>query len=132
MYLCDTNVLSELSRPKPNPSVLAWLAKIDQLRFSVVTVEELYFGLSWRPNARIQIWLEALLEDCDVLPILPEIARISGELRGHLMAIGKPRTQADLMIAATALFHDHVLVTRNIRDFQDCGVRLLDPFGEME
>jgi toxin FitB len=128
MYLCDTNVLSELARPQPDANVLAWLAKVDRLILSAITVEELYFGLSWHPNPRIARWLEALLADSTVLPVTSEVARLGGELRGKLMASGRPRTQADLLIAAAARHHDLVLVTRNLRDFSDCGISLFDPF----
>lgn len=128
MYLVDTNVLSELARPQPNPAVLAWLATVDSLNVSVITVEELHFGLSWRPNPRIEKWLESLLEVCNILAVTPEIARAAGQLRGQLQAQGKPRTQSDLLIAATALQHGYVLATRNTRDFQECGVSLLNPF----
>lgn len=129
MYLCDTNVLSELARPQPNPGVLRWVSAVDQLILSAITVEELFFGLAWRPNRKIEVWLEGLLEVSIILPVTAEIAQLGGELRGQLMAQGKPRTQADMLIAATARCHGHILVTRNTRDFLECGVKLLDPFS---
>lgn len=65
---------------------------------------------------------------CKLLSLTPEIARRSGELRGKLRGKGKTHTQADMMIAATAQIHQLTLVTRNIRDFDSCGIPLLNPF----
>jgi toxin FitB len=53
MFLCDTNIISELSRPNPNSGVIEWIDKIDLLTISVITVEEIYFGLAAKPNQRI-------------------------------------------------------------------------------
>lgn len=62
-----------------------------------------------------------------MLPITAAIAREAGELRGQLQTQGKPRTQADLLIGATAKIHQFTLVTRNARDFEGCGIVLLNP-----
>lgn len=64
-----------------------------------------------------------------MLPVTPEIASLAGTLRGKMRADGETRTQADMLIAATARLHDLVLVTRNERDFQGCGIRVLNPFS---
>ncbi len=128
MYLVDTNILSELARPEPDPGVLAWASEISRVAVSVVTAEELYFGLAWKPRPKVRAWVEAFLDEhCDLLPITPEIARGAGELRGRLRAQGVNRSQADMLIAATAQAHDLILVTHNVRDFEGCPVRLLDP-----
>jgi predicted nucleic acid-binding protein len=127
--LVDTTVLSELSRAEPNPGVLAWAATVQELWISVVTVEEIRFGLAWRPNPRVQTWFDRFLrEQVEVLPITESIASQAGHLRGSLRARGEQRTQADLLIAATALAHGLVVVTRNTRDFASTGVAVLDPF----
>ena len=62
-------------------------------------------------------------------PVTIEIARCSGALRRGFAARGQQRTQADMLIAATAQVNQLTLVTRNVRDFEDCGVTLLDPFS---
>jgi predicted nucleic acid-binding protein len=126
--LCDTNVLSELARPRPNAGVAEWAQEISSIAVSVITVEEIAYGLSWKPNPRILGWFQEFLLDSEILPITAEIAERSGRLRGTLQARGKSRTQADMLIAATAQFHGLTLVTRNARDFEDCGLSLLDPF----
>jgi toxin FitB len=127
--LCDTNLISELARPQPNPGVLVWAAGVSSIWVSVITVEEIFYGLSAKPNLRIQTWFEGFVERyCKLLPITAEIAQRSSELRGQLRGEGKTHTQADMMIAATAQIHQLTLVTRNIRDFDGCGIPLLNPF----
>ncbi|YAF95381.1 MAG: type II toxin-antitoxin system VapC family toxin [Nodularia sp. CChRGM 3473] len=128
-FLCDTNIISELARPQPNSGVIIWGAKVTSITISVITVEEILYGLTSKPNLRIQTWFENFLENyCQILPITTEIAKRSGELRGQQRVIGKTHTQADMMIAATVQIHQLTLVTRNIRDFDGCGIPLLNPF----
>jgi len=64
-----------------------------------------------------------------ILPIIEAIARQAGELRGKLQTEGKVRTQADILIAATAKIYGLTLVTRNVKDFQGCNLTILDPFA---
>ena len=131
MMLVDTNVLSELSRARPDPSVLVWAGTVDHVHLSVVTVEEVQFGLACRPNTRVSGWFDVFLaESATVLPITDEIARRAGALRGQLRARGQERTQADMLIAATAAVHRLTIVTRNTKDFAGCGLPVLNPFGE--
>lgn len=128
--LVDTNIISELARPRPNPGVLAWASRQSSISLSVVTVEELYYGLAWKPNQRVSDWLEGFLSSrCEVLPVTVEVAKRCGTLRGLLTARGIRRTQADLLIAATAEVHQLTLVTRNVGDFQECAIALLNPFS---
>ncbi len=128
--LVDTNVISELTRRDPNPGVLSWADSVSSVLVSAVTIEEIYFGLARKPNHRIQEWIERFFaEDCRICPVTFEIARCSGVLRGGLAARGRQRTQADMLIAATAQVNQLPLVTRNARDFDGCGVALLDPFS---
>jgi predicted nucleic acid-binding protein len=95
----------------------------------VVTLEEVSYGLSWRPNPEIQAWFDRFLaESCTVLPVTAEIARQAGALRGRFRLGGRQRTQADMLIAATAQAHQLALATRNVRDFDGCGIPLVNPF----
>jgi predicted nucleic acid-binding protein len=127
--ICDTNVVTELGRREPNPGVRHWAAQTSRIVVSAVTVEEIEYGLAWHPRPHsLAWWRDTLAKRCDVVPIDAEIARQAGELRGRLQAQGKPRTQADMLIAATALVHDLAVVTRNERDFMECGVAVLNPF----
>lgn len=129
-HLCDTNILAELARPEPNPGVMEWASTVTTIAISVVTVEEIAYGLAWRPNRRVQRFFEAFLPDCcDVLPITDTTAWLAGRLRGELQRNGQTRTQADMLIAATAQQHGLTLVTRNVKDFEGCQVALLNPFS---
>ncbi|MEQ9371478.1 MAG: type II toxin-antitoxin system VapC family toxin [Coleofasciculus chthonoplastes F3-SA18-01] len=129
IFLCDTNIISELARPQPNPGVLEWSTEISSIVLSVITIEEITYGLTSKPNVRIQNWFNQFLNTyCQIMPITDEIAQRCGELRGQLRTQGKPRSQADMLIAATAQVHQLTLVTRNIRDFEDCGILILNPF----
>ena len=128
--LLNTNVLSELARPRPDPRVVDWAGGLSTVILSVVTVEEVFFGLSAKPSPRIARWFENFLaSDCRILEVTTPIARHAGVLRGQLATRGRPRTQADMLIAATAALHGLTLATRNERDFKDCGVTVVNPFA---
>lgn len=128
--LCDTNIISELSRVRPDAGALAWAEQLQSAHLSVVTVEEIHFGLAWKDNPRIRQWFELFLQQqCEILPVTPAIARQAGEWRGLFQAHGETRSQADMLIAATAAIHGLPLVTRNVKDFKGCGISLINPFS---
>lgn len=129
MHLLDTNVVSEIMRPRPAPRVLSWIRALPAAAISVVTLEELSFGLALKPNPRMDAVLQEFLAGgCAVLPVTDAIARRCGGMRAQLRREGQVRTQADLLIAATAAEHRLTLATRNAGDFSGCGVPVLDPF----
>ena len=127
--LCDTNIISELARPQPNPGVLSWSESVATIALSVISLEEIVYGLAAKPNSRIQDWFDSFLQaGCQIIPVTAEVAKRAGDLRGSLKTVGQTRTQADMLIAATAQIHQLTLVTRNVRDFEGCGISLLNPF----
>jgi toxin FitB len=129
--LVDTNVISEVAKAKPNPTVLAWLGAQPELGLSVISVDELWFGLTAKPHQRLREQIEYLIDaHCRVFDITAEIARHAGVLRGQLARRGRIREQPDMLIAATAAVHGLTLATRNTRDFKDCGILLFDPFND--
>jgi hypothetical protein len=133
MYLLDTNVLSELRRPRPHAGLVAWLTSIapEQLFISVVTLGELQAGVE---NARqrdsagaeiIESWIDDVAASYNVLPMDAGAFRYWARLM-H----GKPADLiADAMIAATAVVHNLTVATRNLRDFERLGVPAFNPFG---
>lgn len=129
-FLCDTNIISELARPQPDPDVVAWSENVTSIALSVITLEEITYGLTAKPNTRIQAWFQNFLNTyCQIIPITPEIAQSAGELRGRFRLQGITRSQADMLIAATAQIRQLTLVTRNTRDFEGCEISLLNPFN---
>jgi toxin FitB len=134
MQLVDTNVLSELVRQAPNKGVLRWLESCQSnhptLNISVITIDEITFGISRRPSARLMNWLDSLIQLHNIVPVTEAIARRAGEIRAQFESKGLIRTQADMLIAATAQLQGFTLVTRNINDFDGCGITILNPFSQ--
>ena len=132
MYLLDTNIVSELRRPRPHAGLIAWLSGIapDQLFISAVTLGELQAGVEnvrQRDTGRAEIiegWIDSVAASYNVLPMDGGAFRCWARLM-H----GKPTDLiADAMIGATATVHNLTVVTRNMRDFDRLGVPALDPF----
>lgn len=128
-FLCDTNVLSEVMKPQGSDLVIEWFSSQEVVRLSVVAVEEVHWGLTYKDARKQLAWFERFLElRAEVLDVTPAIATRCGVLRGQMRKRGIIGTQADMLVAATAAVHSLILVTRNIRDFEDCGVPLFNPF----
>jgi toxin FitB len=129
-FLVDTHIVSELTKRRPNPGVIAWAGTVTDQQLSAISVDELRFGLARRPDMRIITWLEQYIRQHSILPVTQEIAERAGAMRGNFSRKGIVREQADMLIAATAQQHNLTLVTRNTRDFEGCGIGLLNPFTE--
>jgi predicted nucleic acid-binding protein len=129
IVLADTNVISEFVKSTPDAQVMRWLQSVQLMAISAVTLEEAHFGLAWQPNTRKLALFNALVERMHtVYPITPVIAQRGGALRGQFQAQGITRSTPDMLIAATAIEHQLVLATRNVRDFLGCGVQVVNPF----
>ena len=132
MVLADTNVISEFVKSTPDAQVMRWLASLQSLAISAVTLEEAHFGLAWQPNTRkLALFNGLLAQMLTVYAISPSIAQRGGALRGQFQAQGITRSAPDMLIAATAIEHQLVLATRNVRDFLGCGVQIVNPFDAL-
>ncbi len=132
MQLVDTNIISELMFQRPNAGVLAWAEQAQtgggRIAISAITVDEIIYGLARRPHAAKIAWFYGFLARQAVLEVSETIARGAGELRAMLSLRGQVRSQPDMLIAGTARTHALTLVTRNVRDFEGCGIAVLNPF----
>ena len=133
MQLVDTNVISELMRPAPNSGVRNWarlaVSASAEIFVSVITIDEVMYGLTRRPRGAALLMFENFLADAKVLPVTEAIARRGGEMRALQSLRGHVREQPDMLIAATAQVHALTVVTRNVRDFEGCGIAILNPFS---
>ncbi len=137
-FLLDTNVPSELTRPRSDAGVERWLneANDDELHLSVISLGELAKGIAILPESRrrreLQGWIEGTLRlwfEGRILPINDAIAERWGVLAGECQLRGTPLGTTDGLIAATALEHDLVVVTRNVKDFSGLGVVVVNPWS---
>lgn len=135
--LLDTNVLSELLRAEPQPAVLAWFAAQPsaQLWTSAVTQAEMLTGVRLLPSGRRRSALDAAVQamfaqdfNGRVLPFGSAAAAIYAEIVSQRRSAGRPVSQFDAQIAAIARQHGHALATRNLADFDGCGLVLVNPW----
>jgi toxin FitB len=132
MYLLDTNVISEMRRPRPNAAVVAWISAIpsEELFLAAITLGELQAGVEMTRQQdpakakEIERWIDAVAGTHNILPADGVIFRQWAQLMQH--------RSVDLIegaiIAATALVHNMTVATRNSRDFERLGVPAVNPF----
>ncbi len=132
MYLLDTNVVSELRRVKPHGAVVAWLSGVPEtdLYLSAVTIGELQSGIEKMRSQNtgkameIELWLEQVSAAYNILSMDARAFRCWAQLMHGAQKV----LAMDAMIAATALVHKLVVVTRNTVDFQYFSVATINPF----
>ena len=131
-YLLDTNVVSELRKPKPHGAVLQWIQDVSDtdLHISAVTIGEIQAGIEMTREqdepkaAELEHWLELVAASFNVIPMDARAFRVWA----GLMHRTSDTLYEDAMIAATAKLHKLTVVTRNVTDFKQFGVTVLNPF----
>jgi predicted nucleic acid-binding protein len=132
--LLDTNVLSEMVRPKPEPKVLAFLLAQDSPFISALTLHELMFGAERAHDgarrAKLNLWISGIQSQFAerIVDIDGEIASVAGRLRAAAANAGHAVDAMDSLIAACAVSRDATIATRNLRDFAPLGIQLINPW----
>ena len=136
-FLLDTNCISELVRPTPEPRVLSWMAAADEslLFLSVLTFGEIRKGVAGLPQGKrrtlLETWLELDLRvrfSGRILPVDAAITDRWGLIAAGAKRQGRPLSATDGLLAATALHHDLTIASRNVSDFASTQVPLLNPW----
>jgi predicted nucleic acid-binding protein len=133
MFLLDTNVVSELRKPRPHGAVVQWVQGVpdSDLHISAVTIGEIQSGIELTREqdeskaAELERWLELVSSSFNVVPMNADCFRTWA----RLMHRASDTLYEDAMIAATAKHHEFTVVTRNVTDFKDFGVKVFNPFA---
>ena len=132
-YLVDANVLSEATKPDPNPAVLAWLKQNErEIGVDPFILGEIRFGILLLPAGKrrqnLDRWFREGVAKVHCVAWEAATGMRWAKLLADLRASGQAMPIKDSLIAATALVHGFILVTRNVRDFRKAGVKMFDPF----
>jgi predicted nucleic acid-binding protein len=133
-FLVDANVLSEPTKPVPNPSVVTWLRRNEpQFVVDPIVLGEIRFGILLLPRGakrrRLEAWFDQGVARLECLSWEAETGLQWAALLARLRTAGRAIPVKDSLVAATALTHDLTVVTRNRPDFEAAGVRVVDPFS---
>jgi predicted nucleic acid-binding protein len=132
-YLVDANVLSEPTKPSPDPNVIKWLRENErEIAVDPIILGELRFGILLLPKGKrrtkLERWFESGVQRIQCLPWEQETGLRWAALLARLRTSGLAMPIKNSWIAATALVHGLIIATRNRTDFQKAGVKLVDPF----
>lgn len=133
-YVVDANVLSEATKPAPDPRVVDWLRRNErEIVIDPVILGEIRFGILLLPagkrRRRLERWFDEGVARVVCLPWDAATGLRWARLLARLRAAGQSMPVKDSLIAATALAHGLTVATRNVRDFKKAGVKVVDPFG---
>jgi toxin FitB len=137
MILIDTNIISEMMKPAPDPKVISWIDQQDimHLYISTITIAELAYGINVLPAGNRRNYLEKAFNsvvreafEYRIFTFDEVAAHHYGMIMSQRKNIGKPMSMADGQIAAIAHAHNCTLATRNINDFSDSKLDLINPF----
>ncbi len=133
-HLVDANVLSEPTKPRPDPKVVEWLRSHErELAVDPIILGELRFGIHLLPSGgrrrRLEHWFDEGISKIVCLPWDATTGLRWARLLADLRASGRAMPVKDSLIAATALVQGLVVATRNVFDFKKAGVRVVDPFA---
>ncbi len=133
-YLVDTNVLSETTRPNPDPGVIEWLRAHEQdIAVNPIVLGEVWFGIRLLAPSRrrdaLERWFDEVVRRIRCVPLDAGTGLRWGELLAGLRARSRSMPVKDSLIAATAIAHGMVVATRNRKDFEPAGVEIVDPFS---
>ena len=138
MIIIDTNVISELLRPTPEPAVEAWLGEQDGLSIYLTAISEaeLRYGVAIMTSGKrrdsLGIAIDRIMRDDmsgRILPFDSAAARAFADIAATRRSAGKPISQADCQIAAIARAHTAPVATRNTPDFEGYGIELINPWA---
>src|SRR5450755_841032 len=137
MIILDTNVLSELMRPKPSANVLRWIEKQPEMEVftTSITEAEIFYGIEILPKGKRRDLLTAVAEAVfaedfsgRVFGFDSEAARLFSKIMSSRRASGRPISQSDAQIAAIAKVARAKLATRDVQDFEQCGIDVVNPW----
>jgi toxin FitB len=137
MIILDTNVVSEIMKPSPSPDLRAWVRKqlVAELYTTAITEAEIFFGIEVLPHGKRRAGLMAVAEAIFAKDFAGRIfgfdtgaARLFAKITSHRRVLGRPMSQADGQIAAIAKLQGAKLATRDVADFSDCGIDLINPW----
>ena len=138
MVILDTNIVSEFMTSSPASNVLNWLnaQSTTSLYLTTITIAEIEFGLHAMPDGKRQKLLAERFQqfvatafDQRILSFDLDAARIYGAVLGHRKETGRPMTSLDGQIASIARARNFAVATRNIKDFEECQIELINPFS---
>ena len=138
MIIVDTNVISEVLKPEPSRKVQSWMSSFGPaaLFTTTITLAEVLYGVELIPAGRRRTALELAVKKMfagmvgtHILTFDETAARAFAEISAARRRKGRPIGELDAQIAAIALSHGATVATRNVQDFMDCGVELIDPWA---